>query len=180
MSIRQKARKRGAESQPSRTGSPGFWPAEIISPDQVRQALGELESLRSWLKDYDRSVRVGAVTAAPRPPMGPDTKLLHGEIDWAKVKLEQVDDLISDIEARLNSAPEVHVSLPAFPLEEVKKDLANWFRNNISPKILLSFSGDSTLSGGMVVRTRNHLYNFSLSRQLWEQRSLIPGIIRDA
>lgn len=162
------------------TNTRHYWPPAVITTEQVKYVLGEYAALKEWLKAYERSVKAGAITKSPRPALSAEALMFLGKKDPQSLKGPELEALISKVETALHASPQVHISLPALPQADIREDLVSWFRNNISPKVLLSFSADSTLGGGMAVRTRNHLYNFSLRRLLWEQRSLIPGLLRDA
>lgn len=169
-----------AHKNPKKNVQNNPWPTEVVTVVQVQQALEEMARLRGWLKQSERSVKVGAITNAPRPVVGAHTQAIAGELDLKKANLADLEELTDAVERNLQQSIEIHITLPDLPQADIKSNFANWFRNNISPKILLNFSADSGLAGGMVVRTRNHIYNFSLSRQLWQQRALIPEIVRRA
>lgn len=160
--------------------SRSYWPPSVVTTAQVKYVLGEFEALKEWVKTYDRSVKVGAITKSPRPTISAEAVMFLAKKDPQTLVAADIETIITKVETALQSSPQIHISLPSLPQNEIRLDLAGWFRNNISPKVLLSFSADSTLGGGMALRTRNHLYNFSLRRLLWEQRSLIPGLLRDA
>jgi F0F1-type ATP synthase delta subunit len=74
--------------------------------------------------------------------------------------------------------PVVHVRLAALPNRSQRETLVNWFRNSATPQLLVSFVADRNLGGGIVVRTPNHVYDYTWKQQLLAGREKLAGILK--
>lgn len=63
-------------------------------------------------------------------------------------------------------APVFHLTLTAMPNESTKRQIVDWFRNNISPIALVNFRGDKTLLAGLILRFGSRFYDWSLDKAL--------------
>ena len=55
----------------------------------------------------------------------------------------------------------------------------DWFRSQINPEMLVAFVADRNLGGGVMVRTPNHVLDYSWRQQLVDGRDKLAGIIKN-
>ncbi len=151
-------------------------PSNINTP-QLLEAVGfEIERLRGWLSDSEVKQKVGAVPAA-EPSRSPETQaLIDGWLDGTALTADALAGLSAEL-AKLKPVT-VHLTLAALPGESLKVTLIEWFRKNCRPDLLISFSADRTIGGGLVIRTPNRIFDYSFKQRLIDGRTKIPELIR--
>lgn len=147
-------------------------PPELYSPDTLSFAIMELSHYSGALRDYAARATAGHAPQ-PQPP-----EVLAHILDILDVPndLEAIENLRKNLEQHLLKAPTVHLILAAFPSSAVKRQLAQWFRAEISNDILLTFAVRSDIGGGIVVQAGSHLYDFSFKRTLLSNKARISEI----
>jgi F0F1-type ATP synthase delta subunit len=78
--------------------------------------------------------------------------------------------LLSELEKLKNDAPSVHISFPVDPSPEVVQKLVQWLRNEVDPRIIIQIGLQPSIAAGIVMRTPNHQFDFSLRRHLYHNR----------
>jgi F0F1-type ATP synthase delta subunit len=86
--------------------------------------------------------------------------------------------LLEDLEDYLETAPHISITLAAPASKKLKQALMDWCRTNINADILVDFSFNSSLLGGLVVRYGSHIYDWSFKRQLMANLSKFPEVLR--
>ncbi len=94
-------------------------------------------------------------------------------------RLHDSAKLLAVLRRVVEDGPRVDITLPARPSAQLKLTLIQWLRGNVHPEVIIGWSVDRTLGGGMVLRTPNHTYDWSFSRRLWVNRSQLPKLVRD-
>lgn len=155
-------------------------PAELYSPEQIEAVLFELDSYLAQRRREET-----------RRKVKPNLAKSAAEVDWTS-ELEGVLGApsqaatlsVADLEAKVaelkswRNLPVVHLTLPVRPPASLKKELVAWFRNEISPQLLIRFNVNSGIVGGIVVRTPQHIHDFSFRRLLVDKQSKIPEILK--
>lgn len=101
--------------------------------------------------------------------------------DWSIKKplsSQSLDELIAALESFKDTSPTLTIVLAAPPTSGLKKTLVSWCRKNVAPDILVNFQFNSTLLGGMVVRSGSHVFDWSFRRQILAERAKFPEILR--
>jgi F0F1-type ATP synthase delta subunit len=78
--------------------------------------------------------------------------------------------LLSALDALKSSAPTIHISFPNEPSAEVLQKLVTWLRKEIDPRIVIRVGMQPTIAAGVIVRTPNHQFDFSLRQHLQKNR----------
>jgi len=79
-------------------------------------------------------------------------------------------ELLNRLEKLKNDAPTLHISFPIDPSPEVIQKLILWFRKEIDPRIIIQIGLQPTIAAGIVLRTPNHQFDFSLRQHLYRNR----------
>jgi F0F1-type ATP synthase delta subunit len=86
--------------------------------------------------------------------------------------------LLDALEKLKTTAPTIHISFPAEPSPEVLQKLVTWLRKEIDPRIVIRVGMQPTIAAGVIVRTPNQQFDFSLRQHLQKNRSkLIERLI---
>ena len=80
---------------------------------------------------------------------------------------EKLLDLLEEVKEH---APSVHISFPTEPTADILEKLVAWFRTEVDPHAVIQVGLQPTIAAGVVVRTPNHQFDFSLRRHLYANR----------
>lgn len=87
------------------------------------------------------------------------------------------EDLLNKLEKLKNEAPTLHISFPVDPSSEVLQKLIVWFRKEIDPRIVIQIGLQPTIAAGIVLRTPNQQFDFSLRQHLYRNRDMLKGVL---
>lgn len=87
------------------------------------------------------------------------------------VLLEQLDKL-------KYHAPTLHISFPAEPSNEVLRKLVMWLRKEIDPEIIIQVGLQPSIAAGVILRTPNRQFDFSLRRHLLNNRDMLIKLVK--
>lgn len=148
-------------------------PVDLYSPDQLSAIMLELFNYSGDLRD----AAVRAKTTQRKEAAPPSASaLLLGVFHAAGVKAAsaaETEKLLKDLEQIRAHAPTVRITLAALPNRELKQQFTTWFRTQIHPHVLLTFSARSDIGGGLVLQAGSHIYDFSFKKQILEKRQRI-------
>lgn len=154
--------------------------------DESISSLQDLKSLILEIHEYERWFSHNAIkkqvhvrTATKPPELTPAARAVMREWSTGKeLTVKSLDELIKTLEAYGHKAPSISITLAALPSAGLKKTLVAWCRNNISPNIMVDFQFNSTLLGGLVVRSGSHVFDWSFRRQILAERNKFPEVLR--
>lgn len=141
------------------------WPDATLRKQDILRAREELGQL------FDQNADIEPETLSPE---------LHAIIT-ANQQLWETSDVASFIHAMdeaLQNSPVFDVILPAYPHDAFLRELGGWFRREIHPSSLLRISVRRTIGGGIVVRSKNRIFDLSLRPAIWQSRDRIPEVLR--
>jgi len=151
----------------------------VSSLQDLRGLVMEIREYAKWHNHNAIKKRVHVRTAAKEPDM---TVAAHNVLrEWSAGKEltpKSLDELISTLEDYGRKAPTITITLAALPSAGMKKQLVAWCRDNISPNVMVDFQFNSTLLGGMVVRSSSHVFDWSFRRQILAERNKFPELLR--
>ena len=150
-------------------------PDSIETPEQLHAAGYEVERYIEWLRDSGVRHRVGSKALA-EPPLTAET--LSVVKSWQGKRKITADSLAELLEYLRGAKPPVlHLVLPDFATPQLRTQLSKWARSNCHPDALITLVADSTIGGGVVIRTDNHVYDYSFRGRLLAARPKLTGII---
>ena len=156
-------------------------PDGLSSPQDLGAVIAEIRDYARWFNHVAIKKRVGAKSTAAdtAPALTPAAAELIGTLgSVSQLNTRALDGLINTLEDYKQSAPTISITMAAPPTNGLKQSLVAWCRQNIAPDALVSFSFNTTLLGGMVVRYGSHIYDWSFRRQILDGRSRFPEILR--
>lgn len=151
-------------------------PAAVYSPQLLESVIFDIQNYLDWIRQNQIRKQVGA-KPKDEPNHSDETVLvIKAWLDGKPNTLEAIEGLLNHL--RELKLPQVHVMLAALPNRAQRLALVDWFHNNASQELLLSFVADRNLGGGIVVRTPNRVFDFSWKQELIEGRSKLAEILR--
>ncbi len=141
-------------------------PTSIHGPDQLQAGIDELRALAGLLVQAGRRRAAGGNLAELPAVTAPTLSLLQLLPEKQRATAAAIEQLASELETLLHAATTIYVTTAAALPSDLKDALTDWFRSTVQPTILLSFHVDPGLSGGMTVRTLNHVHDFSFRTPL--------------
>lgn len=82
------------------------------------------------------------------------------------------------VEDCINQTPVFDVILPTYPHDSFLKEIAGWFRREVHANSLIDISVRRGIGGGMVLRSKNRLFDMSLRPKIVESKDKIPEVLR--
>lgn len=154
-------------------------PQEISSSSDLTGLILEVREYMKWYNQYANASRIGAAYTTEQPELSATASELIRR--WAKQKelsSSRLDELTAYLEHTQNNAPVMTITLAAPATSEVKKALVTWCRTNVDPTILVTFRFNATILGGMVVRYRSAVYDWSFRRAILNERQRFAEVLQ--
>lgn len=151
-------------------------PPAVYSPQLLESVIYDLETYLEWYRESSVKKRVGAKPQEEPTHSAETVLVIQTYMDGKTPTLEGLQALLGEL--RAVKLPEIHLTLAAMPNHAQREALVMWFRRNVSPHVLLSFVADRNLGGGLVVRTPNHVFDFTWKQQLLGRREKLAEIIK--
>lgn len=165
-------------SSPAPTPAPSQFelPAAVYSPALLESVIYDIQYYLDWIRQNQIRLQVGA-KPKDEPNHSDETVLvIESWLAGQPPTVQSLEALLDHLK-HLN-LPEIHLMLAALPNRGQREALVTWFRTNTTPHLLVSFVADRNLGGGVVVRTPNHVYDYSWKQQLIAGRDKLAGIIK--
>ena len=84
--------------------------------------------------------------------------------------------LLGDIEELKNSLIIMHISFPNDPPPDILQKIVTWLRKEFSPIIVIQVGLQPSIAAGIILRTPNRQYDFSLRQHLYKNRDKLIGV----
>jgi hypothetical protein len=154
-------------------------PPAVYSPELLESVQYEIQQYLAWYRQTRVQKQVGAASAEEPTHSAETTLTIEAWLGGKKATLEALEELLAHL--RGLNLPVVHITLAALPNHAQRVQLVDWF-HAATPghRVLLAFVADRNLGGGVVVRTPNHLYDYSWKQQLIAGRAKVAEIISRA
>lgn len=154
-------------------------PDGISSSQDIGAIIIEVRNYGQWFSHNTILQRVGGKQFTQAPVISEETKELLRDCQ-AKQPLmaDHLDELLKELEDIKTSAPSLTITLAAPATNDIKKILVAWCRKNIASDILVNFSFNATILGGLVIRCGSQIFDWSFKRQLLASRNKFPEILR--
>lgn len=151
-------------------------PPDVYSPDQLGIVLWELGDVSAKLRD---AAHREAVTKGQAEAEIHTSALLMNVLQTAGVSsrdLKALEQLQSEIKAVRDQAPTVHMMLAALPNRAMKRLIVEWFRRELHPQLLLTFSARGDIGGGFILRAGSKQYDFSFRARILANKQRLVEI----
>ncbi|HEY2003519.1 MAG TPA: F0F1 ATP synthase subunit delta [Candidatus Saccharimonadia bacterium] len=151
-------------------------PAAVYSPQLLEAVTYDIERYLDWYRDAEVRKTVGA-KVTEEPTHSAETALvIEAWLAGRPATVELLEELVAYLKnLRL---PEVHIMLAAMPNRAQRTALVDWFHNNTTQQLLLSFVADRNLGGGVVIRTPNRVFDYTWKQELLNGRDKLAEILK--
>ena len=140
---------------------------DIISSEDLRSVIDELKDYQDYVRHDQIKAHLSKHASSTSPELSrPAASLIADAMEHHPLNHEEMMHLIAELEKIYASSPKVKIVLAAIPNHAIKKQITLWARANVDPEILIDFSYNQSLLGGMVVTAGSHIYDWSLRRQV--------------
>lgn len=156
--------------------------------DDSVSSLQDLKALSLEIREYARwfahnaikkQVHAKSGKSSGQPALSPAAEtVIHGWGAAHPIDQKSLDALIATLDDYEKNAPSFTIILAAPPSGGLKKTLVAWCRQNVSPNVLVSFQFNSTILGGMVIRSGSRVFDWSFRRQILASRDKFPETLR--
>jgi hypothetical protein len=151
----------------------------VSSLQDLRGLVLEIHEYERWFAHNAIKKRVHVRTTTKEPDLTPAARAVMREWSVGKeLTVRSLDELTKTLEEYGRKAPSITITLAAIPSTGLKKTLVGWCRDNVSPNILVDFQFNSTLLGGLVVRSGSHVFDWSFRRLILAERNKFPEVLR--
>jgi hypothetical protein len=150
-------------------------PPGIMGRSDVARLLREIEKV-----DYDFESQTVRNPGKPLtiPAM---SRSLSELITLNQVTIESLESrqgLVANMRKVKDKAPSVHVTFAVDPSPEIIRELIGWVRQNLHPVALVSIGLQPGIIGGCVVRTPDHIYDFTLRNRFKQALPELSAAVR--
>jgi hypothetical protein len=151
-------------------------PGAVYSPQLLESVTYDIQQYLDWYRQNQIRAKVGAKPKAEPNHSDETVLVIEAWLDGKRPTIESLEGLVKHLkELKL---PEIHVMLAALPNLSQRASLVDWLRANTKPQILVSFIADRNLGGGIVVRTPNHVFDYTWKQELIAGRDKLAGILK--
>jgi hypothetical protein len=151
----------------------------VLSVDDLKSVILEVRKYITWFNQTEIKMKVTKNNSYELPAISATaTEIINEWLAGNAPAQKNLDELMAALEDFEASAPRVTITLAAPPPNSLKKSLADWFRQNVSPNMLVNFKFNGTILGGMVVSYKSHIYDWSFRRQVLSSREKFPEVLR--
>lgn len=139
-------------------------PPEISSPEDCLELIDELKSYASALS---KSVRL---TKSENPfradHVSEATLVFLRSLPQDPQTPTALSQLCEELRVVCAEAPRTTIVLAAPATPPLRLELTRWFRQNVSPLVLITIQVNRNVLGGIVVRHGSHIYDWSFRTAL--------------
>lgn len=154
-------------------------PSDVISPQDLKAVIMEIRAYSRWVIHTQTRQHVTAKATDPAPAVSPaSVSIVRAWQGTQPLTQESLEALLAELSAFESSAPRAAITIAAPPSRNLKQQLIVWCREYIAHDILITFSFNATLLGGIVIRYGSHVYDWSFRRQILAARAHFPEVLR--
>lgn len=155
-------------------------PDTLVTPQDLSRVEVELASFSDWFGHNMVKRQLQLSKGTSLPSLSPETMALLRQTSTADGNLSQdsLQLLIDAVKTLGATAPTMTVTLAAPASAPIRRQLASWCRNELSPAMLISFRFNSTLLGGVVLRVGSRVFDFSFRRKLLDNNVSFAEVLR--
>lgn len=154
-----------------------FLPVSVISVVDVNRLQRELILFQDYYHKYSL---LKNNTKNLKPPI--TSRMLDNLLELNSFDIS-VDGtrklLINFIDNIKVSAPVIHVSFSVDPSIRFLEKIISWFRKEVHPNTLLTIGLQPNIGAGLVVRTTNKYFDFSLKNRLYNSSDYLIKIMKE-
>lgn len=153
-------------------------PDFVTSPQDLATLIVDASEYASWVGHESIKKKVNVESESKRPEIdGKAEKFIHEWLDQQPEEAKKADKLVDELQELKNTLPTLTITLADAPSNGLKSEIVKWCRANLSPNVLVSFTFNSTLLGGMTVRLGSKVFDWSFRKRILENRQKFPEVL---
>src|SRR3546814_786555 len=137
-------------------------PPKVIGRADLNHLIMEIEKV-----DYELGAQ--AVRSPDQPLVLPSlTRTLTDLLTSNNLSVESPDhrqSLLAELRKAKDHAPVVQITFAVDPEPDALGELLAWIRENLHPSALITVGMQPSIIGGCIVRTPDHIYDFSMRKR---------------
>ncbi len=152
-------------------------PLSIISPIDIARVSRELEAYSEYYHQLE--LRKNKHSDIKQPKI---SQLLDNLIELNMLDLTDQNDrdnLRSFIEDIKTSAPVIHASFSVDPSVSFLEKIISYLRKEINQRLLLTIGLQPNIGAGLLLRTQNKYFDFSLKDRLFDASNDLIKLIKE-
>lgn len=154
-------------------------PPSIATPQDLNELIQSVRSYGSWLAHQSVVKQVHAKKGTEPPALNEAVKtLISSWHNKNQPTRKSIDSLLAELEDYKQQATVITITLAGPAPKSLKTQLTTWCRKNLQAEILVNFSFDTTILGGMVVRFGSHIHDWSFRRQILDNQANFTEVLR--
>lgn len=149
-------------------------PPALIGRADVSRLLREIEQV-------DYALETQAIRTPEQPLTIPAmSRALKETLTLNNIEVTNLNErkrMLDSLRDAKERAPNVQITFAIDPEPVITSQLVTWIRENLHPRALITVGLQPSIIGGCVVRTPDHIYDFSLRKRFKdEQPNLIEAV----
>lgn len=154
-------------------------PDDVVTPQDLASVILDIKRYNKWYQSEIIKQRTSVASSEPAPEVSDvASALLSQHAKDGQLSAQSLADLQSSLEYYKKHTQIITITLADIPSRPLRVELAEWCRKNIASDILIQFSCNSRILGGMVVRYGSHMFDWSFRTKLLSNKSIIPEVLR--
>ncbi len=153
-------------------------PNSISSPQDVSSLILEIHDYSKWFAHESTKMHVAVKHKSEAPIISDEASQIIQEWGGNKpLNQDILNSIINELNNYFKTASVINITLASPVNLSIKKTIVDWCRNNINENILVNFGFNSTLLGGMVVRYKSRIFDWSFRRQILDSRNKFTEVL---
>lgn len=153
-------------------------PSTISTPQDLALLILDVKKYAKWYLQCHNAQQAKVIYSEKQPEISKIAKELITSWDKQKpLTPESLEKYLFDLEKTAHSAPIVTITLASPASQTVRQTIASWCRENLHPEVLVSFEFNSSLLGGMTLRTGSKFYDWSFYNKLTNHKKLFSEVL---
>lgn len=145
-------------------------PPALLGRSDISRVLRELERIDSILESQ-------AIRTPESPQVIPSmSRALTDCVTLNNVMITDVNErqrLIKMLRQTKDKAPVVHITFAVDPIPAITAQITIWIRENLHSQALVSVGLQPRIVGGCIVRTPDHIYDFSIRKRFKDSEAVL-------
>lgn len=156
-------------------------PDSIASPQDLTSLITELRHYTQWFVHESIKQRVSNKTSrsSNEPVLSSAAEeMIRSVASHGMLNRQTLEKLMKDLEDISRRATTVTFTLAAPVTQSVKLKLVGWCRKNIGEDVLVTFQHNSTILGGVVMRYKSRVFDWSFKQQILANAAAFPEVLK--
>lgn len=154
-------------------------PQSVATPQDLSSLILEVKDYAVWYTHEAVKQKFSAKAQDSQPVLShASSEMIRNWFGSKPATRSGFDGLIKALEKYKQGATHITVTLAAPAPNSLRTMFIEWFRNNLSANVLITFEINTAILGGMVVRHESRVYDWSFRSKLIDAKMKFPEVLR--